>query len=52
MWYQRKAHVTPASERTSDRRAQGQNSGETVYCLANAKLSGSDDSHICCGMSG
>ena len=45
MWYRCKARVTPASERTSDGRAQGQNNnGETVCCLANAMLSGSDDS--------
>ena len=43
MWYQCKAR--PASERTSDGRAQRQNnSGEIVCCLANALLSGSDDS--------
>ena len=45
MWYQCKARVTPALERTSDGRAQGQNnSGETVCCLANVMLSCSDDS--------
>ena len=43
MWYQCKARVTPASGRTSEGRAQGRNnSGETVCCLANAMLSGSD----------
>ena len=45
MWYQRKARVTPILGRTCDGRAQGQNkNGETVCCLANAVLSGSDDS--------
>ena len=45
MWYQCKARVTPASERTSGEGAQGQNnSGETVCCLANAMFSRSDDS--------
>ena len=45
MRYHCKARVPPASERTSDGRAQGQNnSGETVCCLANAMLSDSDDS--------
>ena len=45
MWYQRKARVTPASERTSGEGVQGQNySGETVCCLANAMFSRSDDS--------
>ena len=35
----------PASERTSDGRAQGQNnSGGTVYCLANAMRGGTDSS--------
>ena len=45
MRYQCKARVIPSSERTSDERAQGQNNiGETVCCLANAMLNGSDDS--------
>ena len=46
MWYQCKTRVTPASGgRTSDGRVQGHNkSGETLGCLANAMLSGSDDS--------
>ncbi|CAM9954547.1 unnamed protein product, partial [Laminaria digitata] len=45
MWYQCKARITPASERTSGGGAQGQNnSGETVCCLANAMLSIGDDS--------
>ena len=43
MWYRCKARVTPDSERTSDGRAQGQNKSGAC-CLANAMLSGSDDS--------
>ena len=44
-WYQCKARVTPASERTSGEGAQGQNnSGETVCCLARSMFSRSDDS--------
>ena len=46
MWYQCKARVTLASERTSGEGAQGQsNSGQTVCCLANAMFSRSDDSY-------
>ena len=45
MWYQCKARVTSASEKTSGEGPQGQNnSGETVCCLANAMFSRSDDS--------
>lgn len=45
MWYQCKARVAPASERTSDGGVQGKDiSGETVCCLANAMLSSTDDS--------
>ena len=45
MPYQCKPRVTPASERTSDGRAQGQNNScESVCFLANAMLSGGDDS--------
>ena len=47
MSYQCKARVTPASERTFDGRAQGQNNfGEAVCYLANAMLSGKDDSCV------
>ena len=45
MLYQCKARFTPASERTSDGRAQGQNNSiETVCCLAKYMPSSSDDS--------
>ena len=45
MWYLYKARATPASDRTSDGRAHGQNnSRETVCCLANAMTSGTDGS--------
>ena len=44
MWYQCKARVTSASERTPDGHAQGQNnSGETVHCPASAMLGGNEE---------